>query len=39
VENQLQPLHEAARRLGWTVVAVFRDDGISGTKAASSGLD
>ena len=32
VENQLQPLHEAARRLGWTVVAVFRDEGISGAK-------
>ena len=22
VKSQLQPLHEAARRLGWTVVAV-----------------
>ena len=32
VENQLQPLRKAARRLGWIVVAVFRDEGISGTK-------
>ena len=32
VENQLQPLQKAARRLGWIVVAVFRDEGISGTK-------
>ena len=27
VENQLQPLQEAAGRLGWTVVAMFRDEG------------
>jgi DNA invertase Pin-like site-specific DNA recombinase len=41
VENQLQPLHEAAGRLGWTVVAVFRDEGISGAKSRHSrpGLD
>jgi hypothetical protein len=32
IENQLQPLQEAARRLGWTVVAIYRDEGISGTK-------
>jgi DNA invertase Pin-like site-specific DNA recombinase len=32
IENQLQPLQEAAGRLGWTVVAVYRDEGISGTK-------
>ena len=32
VENQLQPLQEAAGRLGWTVVAIYRDEGISGTK-------
>src|SRR5512142_1485996 len=31
VENQLQPLQEAAQRLGWTVVAVYRDDGVSGS--------
>jgi hypothetical protein len=31
VENQLQPLQEAAGRLGWTVVAIYRDEGISGT--------
>jgi hypothetical protein len=33
IENQLQPLQEAARRLGWTVVAIYRDEGISGAKA------
>ena len=27
VENQLQPLQEAAGRLGWTVVAFYRDGG------------
>ncbi len=32
VENQLQPLQEAAGRLGGTVVAIYRDEGISGTK-------
>jgi DNA invertase Pin-like site-specific DNA recombinase len=32
IENQLQPLQEAARRLCWTVVAIYRDEGISGTK-------
>ncbi|HEY2133643.1 MAG TPA: recombinase family protein [Acetobacteraceae bacterium] len=30
VENQLQPLQEAAARLGWSIVAVHRDEGISG---------
>ena len=41
VENQLQPLHEAAQRLGWTVVAVFKDEGISGAKGRQQrpGLD
>ena len=41
VENQLQPLQEAAGRLGWTVVAVFRDEGISGAKGRQQrpGLD
>ncbi len=41
VENQLQPLQEAAARLGWTVMAVYRDDGISGAKGRSQrpGLD
>ena len=38
VENQLQPLQEAAGRLGWTVVAIYRDEGISGTRGATSGL-
>ena len=41
VENQLQPLQEAAGRLGWTVVAICRDEGISGTKGRDKrpGLD
>jgi DNA invertase Pin-like site-specific DNA recombinase len=41
VENQLQPLQEAAGRLGWSIVAVFRDEGISGAKGRQSrpGLD
>jgi DNA invertase Pin-like site-specific DNA recombinase len=41
IENQLQPLQEAARRLGWTVVAIYRDEGISGTKGRDRrpGLD
>lgn len=32
VENQLADLQAAAERLGWDVVAVYRDDGISGAK-------
>jgi DNA invertase Pin-like site-specific DNA recombinase len=38
---QLQPLQEAAGRLGWTVVAIYRDEGISGTKGRDKwpGLD
>jgi DNA invertase Pin-like site-specific DNA recombinase len=32
VENQLQPLQEAAGRLGWTVVAIYCDEGISGAR-------
>ena len=41
MENQLQPLQEAAGRLGWTVVAIYRDEGISGTKGRDRrpGLD
>ena len=41
VENQLQPLQEAAARLGWSIVAVFRDEGISGTRGRDKrpGLD
>ena len=41
VENQLQPLQEAAGRLGWIVVAVFRDEGISGARGRDKrpGLD
>jgi DNA invertase Pin-like site-specific DNA recombinase len=32
VENQLGELHAAAARLGWVVVAVFTDEGVSGAK-------
>ena len=41
VENQLHPLQEAAARLGWTIVAVHRDEGISGAKGRQQrpGLD
>jgi DNA invertase Pin-like site-specific DNA recombinase len=41
VENQLLPLQEAAGRLGWTIVAVFRDEGISGSlgRQRRPGLD
>ena len=41
VENQLQPLQEAAGRLGWTIVGVFRDEGISGSlgRQKRPGLD
>jgi DNA invertase Pin-like site-specific DNA recombinase len=41
VENQLQPLQEAAGRLGWSIVAVFRDEGISGARGREKrpGLD
>src|SRR6476661_2991633 len=41
VENQLLPLQEAATRLGWTIVAVHRDEGISGARGRDRrpGLD
>jgi DNA invertase Pin-like site-specific DNA recombinase len=41
VENQLQPLREAARRLCWSIMAVHRDEGISGAKGRQHrpGLD
>ena len=41
VANQLQPLQEAALRLGWIVVAIFKDEGISGTRGRDKrpGLD
>jgi DNA invertase Pin-like site-specific DNA recombinase len=41
VENQLQPLQEAVRRLGWSIVAIYRDEGISGAKSCQQrpGLD
>jgi predicted site-specific integrase-resolvase len=32
VENQRQPLQEAAGRLGWSIVAVVRDEGVSGAR-------
>ena len=32
VENQRRDLDEAARRSGWTIVAVYQDEGISGSK-------
>ena len=32
VENQLLQLNEVAARLGWTIVQVYTDEGISGTK-------
>lgn len=40
-ENQLRHLHEVAQRSGWTVVAIFNDEGISGTKGRDRrpGLD
>lgn len=41
VENQLHPLQAAAVRLGWTIVAVHCDEGISGAKGRQQrpGLD
>jgi DNA invertase Pin-like site-specific DNA recombinase len=41
VENQLQPLREAGARLGWTIVGIHRDEGISGAKGRDqrAGLD
>lgn len=40
-ENQLRHLHEVAQRLGWTVVAIFNDEGVSGSKGRDRrpGLD
>src|SRR4051812_50026644 len=32
VENQLRQLHEVGERLGWSIVAVHTDAGISGAK-------
>src|ERR1700693_4350084 len=41
VENQLQPLQDAAGRLGWSIVSIYRDEGISGAigRAKRPGLD
>jgi len=33
IENQRRELHEAAKRHGWSIVAEFKDHGISGSKA------
>ena len=40
-ENQLRHLHDVALRSGWTVVAIFNDEGISGSKGRDRrpGLD
>jgi DNA invertase Pin-like site-specific DNA recombinase len=38
VENQLQPLQEAAGRLGWTVVAVFATKASVAPGGATGGL-
>lgn len=40
-ENQLRHLHEVASRLGWTVVAIYNDEGVSGAKGRDQrpGLD
>ena len=32
VENQLRQLNEVADRMGWTIVAVWTDEGVSGSK-------
>jgi DNA invertase Pin-like site-specific DNA recombinase len=41
VENQLVPLQEAASRLGWEIIAIHKDEGISGSKGREQrpGLD
>ena len=41
VDNQLQELGQIAERRGWTVVATYRDAGISGAKGRDKrpGLD
>lgn len=40
-ENQLRQLQEVAGRSGWTVVSIFSDDGVSGSKGRDQrpGLD
>ena len=41
VENQLTPLRDAGARLGWEIVAIHADEGISGSKGRQQrpGLD
>ncbi|HME27891.1 MAG TPA: recombinase family protein [Acetobacteraceae bacterium] len=41
VETELQPLQQAATRLGWSIVAVVRDEGVSGARGRDKqpGLD
>jgi DNA invertase Pin-like site-specific DNA recombinase len=40
-DNQLQPLQAAAARLGWSIVSIYRDEGISGAQGRDRrpGLD
>ena len=38
VENQVRELKQVAGRRGWTVVEIYRDAGISGSRAATSAL-
>jgi DNA invertase Pin-like site-specific DNA recombinase len=35
-ENQERELREIARRMGWTIVKVYRDEGISGAKSRAN---
>jgi DNA invertase Pin-like site-specific DNA recombinase len=41
VENQVRELKQVAERRGWTVIEVYRDAGISGSKGSDNrpGLD
>ena len=41
VDNQLRDFHHAAERFAWTIMAVHRDEGISGAKGRDRrpGLD
>ena len=37
-ENQERELQAIAERIGWTVVKVYRDQGVSGAKSRQTGL-
>jgi DNA invertase Pin-like site-specific DNA recombinase len=39
VENQLQPLQEAAGRLGWSIVGVYATKESAVPEAATDGVD